>query len=294
MHKRLSFVRDHAALAIVDSESATTSETTGKQRRPSMITRSVDLLWLSSKIDKFQSRAWWAGSFLIAMRLMQTSAMVFFVNPGLQATAASLVALIGVAVQTHAAPYRNPSDNHAALAAAWLLFLWSFVLLVRHSGAVDGQHGVALGALLIATTVLMVMFVVRSLAAEVKKDAMDDEHESSSDGIGVETGALPSVVADAQTEPGEEAGKVPATGRAGGPSAEATGEDATIVVERAEDVSILGVLCGDGQSQLEDTTTAAARSHAEHGTVARLQGENARLRKENEELRRAAHALPSK
>ena len=204
MHKRLSFVRDHAALAIVDSESATTSETTGKQRRPSMITRSVDLLWLSSKIDKFQSRAWWAGSFLIAMRLMQTSAMVFFVNPGLQATAASLVALIGVAVQTHAAPYRNSSDNHAALAAAWLLFLWSFVLLVRHSGAVDGQHGVALGALLIATTVLMVMFVVRALATDVKKYASKDEHEVSSNDIGVELGALPSVAEDAQAEPREE------------------------------------------------------------------------------------------
>jgi hypothetical protein len=114
-----TFVRDHAALATMNSEAATVSETTGKQRRPSMVTQSVDLLWLSSKIDKFQSRSWWAGSFLIMMRLIRTSIMVSIANPGMQATAASLIALVGVAVQTHATPYRRASDNDAALAAAW-------------------------------------------------------------------------------------------------------------------------------------------------------------------------------
>ena len=207
-HKRLSFVSDHAALATVDSEMATTNEAGGKQRRPSMVTRSVDLLWLSSKIDKFKSRAWWAGSFLIAMRIMQTSMMVFIVNPGLQATAASLIALVGVAVQSHAAPYRNPSDNHAALAAAWLLFLWSFLLLVRYSGAAHGENGVTLGVLLIVATVVIVMLIARALAADVKKYIYKDEHEVSSIDIGVELGAQSS----AQVEPGEETAESTETG----------------------------------------------------------------------------------
>ena len=123
-HGTFTFVRDHATLAAADAEASTTSESVGKLRRPSTIARSVDLLWLSSKIDKFQSRSWWAGSFLIALRIMQTSIMVFIVNPGLRATAATLVALAGIAVQTHFAPYRRTTDNHAALAAAWLLFIW--------------------------------------------------------------------------------------------------------------------------------------------------------------------------
>ena len=162
------------------------------------------------------------------------------------------------------------------------------MLLVRYSRAVDGQHGATLGALLIAATLIMVAFIVRALAADVEKDVMKDERQASSDDIGVEMGSLPSAAENAQAEPREETD---------GPSPEGIGEDATIVVHPSENGSIIGalsVLCSGEQSQLEDTTTAAARSHAEHGTVARLQGENARLRKENEELRRAAHALPSK
>ena len=129
------------------------------------------------------------------MRIIQTSVMVFIVNPGLQATVASLFALIGVAVQTHAAPYRRSSDNDAALAAAWLLFIWSFSLLVRYSGAVDGEHGVVLGATLITATVGMVAFVVRTLVTDVKKYAMDrDERELTPDDIGSRTRG--SVVSD--------------------------------------------------------------------------------------------------
>ena len=82
-------------------------------------------MWMSSKIDKFDARSWWAGSYLIAMRIIQTSGMALIPSPGLQAVVASLIALVGISVQTHAAPYRRPSDNHAAHMAAWLLFACS-------------------------------------------------------------------------------------------------------------------------------------------------------------------------
>jgi hypothetical protein len=166
-HQTITFVRDHAALV-----KKTTSETVGKQRRPSMVERSVDLLWLSSKVDKFRAQVWWAGSFVIVMRIAQTSTLVFIVNPGLQATVASLIALVGVAIQTHTAPYRRASDNHAALAAAWLLFVWSFVLLVRYSGAVGGEQGVILGALLIVATLVVVAFVACAVVVDVKQHTL--------------------------------------------------------------------------------------------------------------------------
>jgi hypothetical protein len=178
----MPFVGDQAMLATMDSEAAgadaaASTEAAGKQRRPSMTRRSVSLLWLSSKIDKFQSRLWWAGSFLISMRIVQTSTMVFISNAGLQATAACLVALVGVAVQTHAAPYRRSSDNQSGLAATWLLFMWPFVLLVRYSEAVGGEHGVVLGALLIAATVAMVVFVACALVLDVWEDVTAGEAE---------------------------------------------------------------------------------------------------------------------
>ena len=77
--------------------------------------------------------------------------------------------------------------------------------------------------------------------------------------------------------------------RAGGPSPEGAGEDATNLVQpiAAQDISIFGVLCGGGQqSQLEDTTTtAAARTHADilkqkDEEIAWLREENTNQRKE--------------
>ena len=179
-HQTISFVDDHT------KQTPVTSETAEKRRRLSMIKRSVKLVWLSSKVNQFGS-SWWAGSFVIAMRIMQTSAMVFLHNPGLQAAVASLIALAGVAVQTHAAPYRQASDNHVALAAAWLLFLWPFVLLVRYLEAVGGQEGVALGVLLIAATVIVVAFAAYALVLDMKKYAMNDDRGDSSQAEATQT-----------------------------------------------------------------------------------------------------------
>ena len=118
----------------------------------------------------------------------------------------------------------------------------SFVLLVCYSGAVDREHSTMLGALLITSTVVLVVFVVRSLvedvkkhamqdereevpsddigvvvrslAEDVKKHAMQDERELSSDDIGVEMGALSSVAEDAQAKSNEEtSGELTATSK---------------------------------------------------------------------------------
>ena len=272
-HSTFTFVSDHAMFVTMDSEAATSSEAPGKQRRPSMTRRSVDLLWLSSKIDKFQSRSWWAGSFLIGMRITQTSIMVFIVNPGLQATAASLVALVGVAVQMHTAPYRRPSDNHSALASAWLLFIWSFVLLVRYTGAVNGEHGVVLGALPIAATVAIVTYVAYALAMDVRKDAPteDDADREAKvtvpESVAEEEAAGPA--ADAQRSTTETAvSDVEMTALAstaerymGRPPPSSTGEDGTglhLDATSPADFNFFRMLCVVEQKQPGDTASTTA------------------------------------
>jgi len=202
-----SYISEFATLTTAKPEEHTArSSTTGRQRRPSTIARATDLMWLSSKIDKFEPLRWWAAAFLILMRIMQTSVMALITNPSLQAAVASLIALVGVSVQTHAAPYRRSSDNGAGLTAAWLLFLWCFVLLVRYSGAVGDRHGPVLGALLIIATVGMISNVLRSLMADVSKDAKNRDVASS---MSLEMGEL-SVSDATQAEPGEHA--APSTG----------------------------------------------------------------------------------
>jgi hypothetical protein len=128
-HDTFSYAQDFAELTKAATPTAASSTTTAQKRRPSrrasmMITQATDLMWLSSKLGKFQPQSWWTSSYLVAMRILQTSAMVFI---------ASLIALIAVSVQTHTAPYRRASDNRAALVATWVIFIWCFVLLVRHT-----------------------------------------------------------------------------------------------------------------------------------------------------------------
>ena len=98
--------------------------------------------------------------------------------PGNSATSGGAIEMYDVvgAVQTHTAPYRLAFDSHSALAAVWLLFMWPFVLLVRHSEAVSGEYGVALGAVLIAAaTMVMVAFVACALAMGFWKNSTASE-----------------------------------------------------------------------------------------------------------------------
>lgn len=98
---------EEAATAVVSSNTTTGWAQTRRQR---LAAQATELRWLSSNFDKFEPTSWWASGFLIAMRLLQTSAMVFISNASLQATVASLVALIGISVQRNASPYRRQSE----------------------------------------------------------------------------------------------------------------------------------------------------------------------------------------
>ena len=69
-------------------------------------------------------------------------------------------------------------SNHAALVATWIKFVWCFVLLVRFSDALPQKHGAILGFLLIATTLVLLSEVVRSIVVDVWADAKNRRDEA--------------------------------------------------------------------------------------------------------------------
>ena len=286
-----TYARDHTALATVEPEASTSSTTTTtrrRERRPSMIAKATDLMWMSSKIDKFDAApCWWAGSYLIAMRIMQTSVMALIPSPGLQAVAASLIALVGVSVQTHAAPYRRASDNHAALVAAWLLFAWCFVLLLRYSGAVGGEHSIVLGVLLIVLTVGMMAEVMRSLGVDVWKEIEKNKQRDDADAE-----AEPEA-GEAHAESGVEAGASAAGGEGTSPDGGSAAPSSR--APAAPSGSSWGIfMCGAGESTADDGDAKPRTLEDAEAEIAKLRADNAaqivKLRADNaahlEELKR--------
>ena len=71
-----------------------------------------------------------------------------------------------------------------------------------YSGAVDEAHDVVLGSLLIASTVVMTVFVAHALMVYMKKHSTNDTRDNSPDSSAVEIGALSSVAEDSQADPG--------------------------------------------------------------------------------------------
>ena len=192
-----TFTLSSDLVALPAPEPDGTASSTTRSRRPSVIAQAADLKWLFASVEKFDALCWWTSSYQVAMRLMQTCAMVLIASPSAQAAMASLIALISVSVQTHTAPYRRPSDNRTALVATWVMFIWCAALLVRHSGAVSGEHGgVVLGVLLIVATAAMVGEGVWSLAMDVcedgekkeKREASHDAAAAAADAVRTETG----------------------------------------------------------------------------------------------------------
>jgi len=216
-----TFTLSSDLVALPAPEPDGTASSTTRSRRPSFIAQAADLKWLFASIEKFDAMCWWTSSYQVAMRLMQTCAMVLIASPSAQAAMASLIALISVSVQTHTAPYRRPSDNRTALVATWVMFIWCAALLVRHSGAVSGEHGGAvLGVLLIVATAAMVGEGVWSLAMDVCADGEKKEKSEASQ----DAAAAADAVVRTETGGGGVAAPTPAV-EAGGASSPAAPSD---------------------------------------------------------------------
>ena len=258
----LAHIANHSA---TDTAAESPPAVRVKKHRPSLITKAADFAWLASKFDKFQGHCWWTSTFLISMRLLQTSAMLLLESSSVQAVVASLLAQVGVCVQRNVHPYRRQSDNDAALYTQWcvaaatcwpcallltlalrsaapsrLIFLWCFVLLVRHSGALNNDNvpPAAIGALLITGTLATLGQVIRSLFQDMRKDTAVRRQTK--------------LLARTETEHGEQSG---AAGSSMDAEDEAKGEvilgletdDATATISSTGSmwkVAILDTLCG--------------------------------------------------
>ena len=278
-HQRFSFVSDVADLTALVATTTTEPQqaTAGKERRPSIAAQANDLMWLSNKLDKFEPLMWWASGYLIAMRIIQTSMMVFITNPSLQASVASLIALVGVCAQRNATPYRRPSDNDAALVAGWLVFVWCSFLLVRYSGAFDDRHGPVLGGVLIVVTVVMLGEMLRSLVVDVHKANGMKPFEASRD---VEVDS-PEDEAQQAAE-AEESELCVEAANAGG-AVTADGESSPCAPSTPNSSWGMGLLemCGAAEETGSDDTTAEALVEKLRGELAGKNAEIAKLRDEN-------------
>ena len=79
----------------------------------------LKLKFLEPKIERYRPNAWWSGAFLVVVRLMQTSLMVFIDNQVSQAALGSSLTLLVIYFIREMPLFRGDSDNTVALLAQW-------------------------------------------------------------------------------------------------------------------------------------------------------------------------------
>ena len=115
------------------------------------------------------------------------------------------------------------------------------MLIVRYSGAVSDEHGVALGVILIVATVAMVGEVVRSLVVDVREDGTKRaQRDASRDDAGAASAA-----GAAQPEDGTEAGGAAAAAAGGSASPDGGGGAVTPAApSRPSSWDLSALVCG--------------------------------------------------
>ena len=114
----------------------------GRARSPSIILREdsrvqsaegaaptgAPLLAFRRLFDKYEGRAFWFGIFIIVIRLLETSFLVFFHKRVTKTLFATGIAFIGVVVQREQSPYIFESDDSVSTFATLVVFIWLFAL----------------------------------------------------------------------------------------------------------------------------------------------------------------------
>ena len=139
-----------------------------KQARNSFSTLTTEIRWLLPKVEKFRPEYWYHGIVLLALRLLQTSFLALTPSQVVQAAVMCLVTLVAVTLQRELSPYRRVSDNHVALLAQWLVFAWTFSLMLRIAGVFQKPvAAIAIGVILCVATVSV--FVLALLLANIDR-----------------------------------------------------------------------------------------------------------------------------
>ena len=149
-----------------------------KQARNSFSTLTTEIRWLLPKVEKFRPEQWFTGVLLLVVRLLQTSILALVPNQLAQAAIMCLITLFAVTLQRELSPYRRASDNHVALLAQWLIFTWTFSLMLRIAGVFE-KHvaATAIGVILCVATVSV--FVVALVLANI--DRLNEKRAEQSD-----------------------------------------------------------------------------------------------------------------
>ena len=125
-------------------------------------------LCFAQTVQMFKPSQWFAGVLLLVLRLLQTTFMALVASQLVQATIMCFITLLSISMQSELAPYRRASDNHVALLAHWLVFLWVSTLLLRIVGMFQRPAAaLALGTLLCIATACV--FVVALVLANVDR-----------------------------------------------------------------------------------------------------------------------------
>ena len=125
-----------------------------KQGRGSFATLSVELRWLRPKFERYLPTRMYASVCLLTIRLLQTSFLALVRTQKAQAIIMCFVTLAALVLQSELSPYRRASDNHIALYVQALIFVWSFVLLLRVLGMFEREAtAVVTGVVLCMATV---------------------------------------------------------------------------------------------------------------------------------------------
>ena len=139
-------------------------------QRQSLVLLSKEFAYLVPKFEDFAPDCWWMSVFLLVVRLLQTSLMVLFPAQHIQAAFSSSISLVAIFVERELSPYRRPSDNRTAICARWLVFLWSFGLLLRLVHVLGSFPSVFVGLVLVIATVTVGVDSLRIAIKDTKHD----------------------------------------------------------------------------------------------------------------------------
>ena len=167
------------------------------QRRPSFVTRSERLVYLTSKVEMLTATSWWVGPFQVALRLAQSSLLALVSQQSVRAALASCIAILGFCMHREVSPYRNASDNTTSVLAQAVIFAWSFTLVLRDAGALASLPTVAIGVFLLLATLAVVVHAAWTARSELRAaTTADGEQASQQDGIELSVGEQPGTVRD--------------------------------------------------------------------------------------------------
>jgi len=132
---------------------------------------SGSVMALAPNFMKFDPSCWWMGTFLLVVRIFQTSLLIFLSDPEVQSTFGAFISLICVCTLREFEPYRIDSDDTVGVLAQWMLFIFMSILLLVRVHVVDKIPDVLLGTALIFIVFGLVGISVKSIYDDYKNMA---------------------------------------------------------------------------------------------------------------------------